>query len=80
MEMPTILAARAQHQIVRKRKEAKSNQQDLIGKMQTNRPRKPARRKETLLETDADQQTLVIGQRQEDCWRSLSKRNADHRR
>jgi len=58
-------------------KSAQSNQQDLIGEMETNRQEKPARGEGVLLAANADQRKLVIEQRYEECLEGQDERITD---
>jgi hypothetical protein len=58
-------------------KSAQSNQQDLIGEMETNRQEKPARGEGVLLAANADQRKLFIEQRYEECLEGQGERIAD---
>lgn len=58
-------------------KSAQSNQQDLIGEMETNRQEKPARGEGVLLAANADQRKLVVGQLGGECLERRDERITD---
>jgi hypothetical protein len=60
-------------------KKTPSNQQNLIGKMETNGQQKLARSEEALLAMDTGRKALVIEQRRKECRKRLSKRIANRR-